>query len=86
MADFFKCGIHNFSTNDGELWDKHCSDMEHEYDLHINCANGCGKKLHIKPKQKLSKESFGIPRGYVCNDCVDKVKTVPEIKEAGENN
>jgi len=81
--DTFQCGVHDFSTNDIIKWEEHCSVMEHEYDLHINCSNGCGKKLHIKPKQKLSKESYGVPRGYVCSDCKDKIQTVPEIKEGG---
>lgn len=85
MGDIFQCGPHNFSTNDIEKWDEHCAELDHEYDLHTNCANGCGKKLHIKPKQKLSKESNRIPRGYVCTDCKIKIQNVPEIKEPGEN-
>jgi len=84
MADIFQCGIHDFSTDDIILWDKHCAEIDHEYDLHIKCSNGCGKKLHIKPSQKVSEKSYGIPRGYVCSDCKDKVQTVSEIKEAGE--
>ena len=80
----FKCGIHDFSTNDVEKWYKHEAELEHEYDLHILCANGCGTKLHIKPKQKISKESRGIPRGYVCKDCKSKIVDVPEIKEASQ--
>lgn len=84
MVDTFQCGVHDFSTNDPILWDEHCAELEHEYDLHIKCAGGCGKKLHIKPKQKLAKESYGIPRGYVCADCKPKIQSVPEIKEAGE--
>jgi len=85
LADkIFKCGTHDSSTDSITEWDKHCEENEHEYDLHINCANGCGKKLHIKPNQKLSKKSYGIPRGYVCEDCKDKVQAVQEIKEAGE--
>ena len=84
MGDIFQCGLHDFSTSNFKKWDEHCAELEHEYDLHIDCSNGCGKKLHIKPKQKLAKESGGIPRGYVCTDCKSKVQTVPEIKEAGE--
>ena len=84
MPNICRCGVHDFSTEDIEKWAEHCAEIDHEYDLHINCANGCGKKLHIKPNQKLSKESYGIPRGYVCEDCKDNVQTVPEIKEAGE--
>lgn len=80
----FKCGVHDFSTDDIIQWDKHCAQLEHEYDVHTNCSNGCGVKIHIKPKQKLSKESYGITRGYVCNNCKDKIKSVPEIKEASE--
>ena len=84
MADAFVCGLHNFSTNDIISWDKHCAELDHEYDLHVNCSNGCGAKLHIKPKQKLSVESKRIPRGYLCAECKNTVKNAPEIKEAGE--
>jgi DNA-directed RNA polymerase subunit RPC12/RpoP len=85
VTDTFQCGLHNFSTTDITKWDEHCAETDHEYDLHINCANGCGTKLHIKPNQKVSKESNRIPRGYVCSDCKDLVQTVPEITEAGES-
>lgn len=84
MAGNFKCGVHDFSTDDPVKWDEHIATEEHEYDLHISCNGGCGTKLHIKPKQTVSKESKRIPRGYLCNDCKEKVKDVPEIKEAGE--
>ncbi len=80
----FKCGLHDFSTSNPTEWDKHCSELEHEYDVHIACANGCGTKLHIKPNQKLTADANRIPRGYLCKDCKEKVKDVPEIKEAGE--
>lgn len=80
----FKCGIHEFSTSDPEKWDKHMAEFEHEYDLHIPCANLCGKSLHLKPKQKLSPLANRVPRGYLCPDCKEKVKEAPEIKEAGE--
>lgn len=84
MTGTFVCGVHNFSTNDIKLWDIHCEELEHEYDLHTNCSNGCGAKLHIKAKQKLSVESKRIPRGYLCVKCKGKIKDVQEIKEAGE--
>lgn len=84
MANTFSCGVHNFSTNNIGEWDEHLDEVEHEYDLHIPCANGCGVKLHIKPKQTVSKAAKRIPRGYLCNDCKEKVKDAPEIKEAGE--
>jgi len=84
MVGTFVCGVHDFSTDDIKSWDKHCAELEHEYDLHINCSNGCGVKLHIKPKQKLSAESKRIPRGYLCADCKSTIKDVVEIKEAGE--
>ena len=84
MPDIFKCGIHDFSTNDITESDKHFAELEHEYDLHIPCANLCGKKIHIKPKQKLDVKAGRIPRGYLCKDCQEKVKTAPEIKEAAE--
>lgn len=77
--DIFKCGIHDFSTNDIKKWDEHCLELEHEYDLHMEC--GCGEKIHIKPKQTLSIQSRRIPRGYLCVSCREKVKTVPEIME-----
>lgn len=80
----FQCGLHDYTTDDIISWDKHCAELEHEYDLHIECANKCGKKLHIKPKQKLSIQSKRIPRGYLCNECRIKVQNVTEIKEAGE--
>lgn len=56
----------------------------HEYILHIDCATGCGKKLHIKPKQKVSKESKRVPRGYMCSDCKKNVQDVEEINVTGE--
>lgn len=79
----FKCGLHNFTTDNIEKWDKHCSSKSHEYNLRILCANSCGKTIHIKPTQKVS-NSNRVPRGYLCNDCKKKVQNVPEIKEAGE--
>ena len=80
----FKCGLHNFSTDSPIKWDEHCSKLDHEYDVHIPCANKCGNKIHIKPKQKLSADANRIPRGYLCKDCKNKVKDVTEIKEEGE--
>lgn len=79
----FSCGIHDFSTADPVEWDKHCAEVEHEYDLHTDCANLCGNKIHVKPKQKLAMEAGRIPKA-LCKECQEKVKTVPEIKEAGE--
>lgn len=79
----FHCGIHKFSTADLVEWDKHCAKEEHEHDLHTLCANLCGNKIHVKPKQKLSVEAGRIPTA-LCKDCQEKVKKVPEIKEAGE--
>lgn len=85
MADkIFKCGTHDFSTDNIAEWDKHCAEIEHDYDLHIPCANLCGNKIHIKPNQKLAAEAGRIPRGHLCKECQSKVQTVPEIKEAGE--
>lgn len=84
MEISFQCGSHDFSTDNLTKWDEHCAEFEHEYDLHIDCSNNCGKKLHIKPNQKLSVKSNRIPRGYVCSDCKVKVQSVPEIKESGE--
>lgn len=84
MDATFECSTHDFTTTSLDKWDNHCAEIDHEYDLHVSCANGCGKKLHIKPIQKLSKEARRIPRGYVCNDCKDKISNVSEIKEAGE--
>jgi len=81
----FQCSVHDFSTDDISTWDKHCAEYEHEYDLHTICANGCGTKIHIKPKQKLSVQAKRIPRGYVCADCKDKINHVEEIKEAGQS-
>lgn len=80
----FSCGLHGYSTDSPEEWDKHCAELEHEFDLHIECATGCGEKLHIKPNQKLSPSANRIPSGYLCPDCKNKVQDVPEIKEAGE--
>lgn len=80
----FKCGLHDYSTSTPTEWDEHCAEFDHEYDVHIACANNCGNKLHIKPKQKLSSDANRIPRGYVCVDCKDLVETVTEIKEDGE--
>ncbi len=80
----FDCGLHKFSTDDIVKWDKHCAELEHEYDSRVDCAGLCGAKLHIKPKIKLAPEAGRIPRGFVCNDCKEKINTVPEINEAGE--
>jgi len=80
----FDCGIHDFSTNDPEEWDKHCAELEHEYDSHIECTGECGEKLHIKPKVKLTPKAGRSPKGFVCKECKIKIDTVPEIKEAGE--
>jgi len=82
MADIFQCGLHDFSTNDIIKWDEHCEGLEHEYDLHTECD--CGVLLHVKPKQKVSKQSKRIPRGYKCKECQQKVIDAPDIKEAGE--
>jgi len=78
----FKCGVHDFSTDDIKKWDEHCNENEHEYDLHDECE--CGEPLHIKPKQKLGPKAKRIPRGFKCNECMKKAKVAPEIKEAGE--
>jgi len=78
----FKCDVHDFSTDDITQWDEHCSEFEHEYDLHTECE--CGDTIHIKPKQKISLKSKRIPRGYKCEECKKKVADAPEIKEAGE--
>jgi len=80
MGDnIFKCGIHNFSTDNLKKWDKHYAEFEHEYDLHIDCAAKCGEKLHIKPKQKLGFAAKRIPRGYMCDECKKKVNDVSHI-------
>lgn len=81
LKGIFKCDIHNFSTDDITLWDKHCAEIEHEYDLRAYCATGCGEKIHIKVTQKLSIKSGRIPRGYMCSNCRDKVPNITEIDE-----
>lgn len=80
-SDTFKCGIHDFSTNDITKWDTHCAKKEHEYDVHTTCANKCGKKIHIKVTQKLAADANRIPRGYMCSDCKEKVQNVEIIEE-----
>ncbi len=80
----FDCGIHDFSTNDQTEWDKHCVELEHEYDSHIDCTGLCGEKLHIKPNIKLAPEAGRSPKGFTCKSCKEKIDTVPEIKEAGD--
>lgn len=80
----FDCSLHDFTTDSPKVWDEHCAEFEHEYDLHIPCANLCGNKIHIKPNQKLAAEANRIPRGHLCKDCQEKAPNVPEIKEAGE--
>lgn len=79
----FSCGLHDFSTANPAEWDKHCAEVEHEYDLHTPCANLCGNNIHVKPQQKLAIEAGRIPKA-LCKECQEKVKTVPEILEAGE--
>lgn len=82
MADkIFKCAIHDFSTDTIAKMDKHCEEVEHEYDLRVDCATGCGKKIHIKVKQKLSVKSGRIPRGYMCKECREKAINPTEISE-----
>lgn len=83
-GDTFKCNLHDFSCSDITKWDEHCAELEHEYDLHIPCANLCGHQIHILPKQKIAKEARRIPRGYLCDDCKKKVKDAKAIKEPGE--
>ena len=80
--DIFKCGAHDFSTDDISIWDKHCAENDHEYDLHTECE--CGKPIHVKAKQKLGLNAKRIPRGYKCDECKKNVADAPEIKEAGE--
>ena len=80
----FDCGIHGFSSNDPDEYDKHMAEVEHEYDSHIDCTGLCGAKLHIKPNMKLATEELRSPKGFVCPECKVKIDTVPEIKEAGE--
>jgi len=80
----FRCGLHDFQTEKPDEWDKHCAEIEHEYDTHTPCAGKCGKKLHIQPKQKLSPEAMRSPQGQLCKECLSKMPNVPEIKEAGE--
>ena len=77
----FKCGIHDFSTDDINKSDKHYAEIEHEYDLQTECATGCGKKIHIIVKQKLSIKSGRIPRGHMCKDCRKKVPDIIDINE-----
>ena len=80
MSDgLFKCGTHDFSTNDIVQWDKHCAELEHEYDVKTEC--NCGKKIHLKPKLKLSPKAKRIPRGLMCDDCKKSLMDVSEIKE-----
>ena len=83
-SDIFKCDLHDFSTSDIEKYDKHCAELEHEYDLHTPCANLCGHQIHILPKQKLDPAARRIPRGYLCDDCKKKVKDAKAILEPGE--
>jgi len=80
----FDCGIHKFSSNDPDEYDKHMAEVEHEYDSHIDCTGLCGAKLHIKPNMKLSPEAGRSPKGFVCPGCKVKIENVPEIKEASE--
>ena len=77
----FQCGLHSFSTDDISKWDKHCASKEHEYDLRTTCANKCGKKIHLKVKQKVSLDAHRIPRGYMCSDCKKKVQSAEIIEE-----
>lgn len=77
----FQCGPHDYTTNDIVKWDKHCAELEHEYDLRIECATKCGKKIHIKVTQKLSTKAGRIPRGYMCKDCRGKVPNIIDINE-----
>ena len=70
---------HNFKTDDIKKLDQHFAEYEHEYDLKIKCAS-CTKKIHIKPVIKLNPNSRRIPRGFVCNECKDKIKNTKEVK------
>ena len=78
--------LQNSSEERDKLKKKLCEKLDlSKYDVHIDCANKCGTKLHIKPKQKLGVESNRIPRGYVCSNCKDKIENITEITEAGES-
>lgn len=80
MADgLFKCGPHKFETNDINKWDEHMAELEHEYDVHTECQ--CGKKIHLKPKLKLSPKAKRIPQGLMCDDCRKSMSNVSEIKD-----
>ncbi len=81
MVDNFQCGLHDFSTSNIEKWDEHCAKKDHEYDLHVPCANKCGKKIYLKVKQKVAVDSNRIPRGYVCVDCKKKIQNVEILEE-----
>lgn len=80
----FHCDLHDFSTDDILQWDKHCAELEHEYDIQTECATGCGEHIHIKVTQKLSTKSGRIPRGYMCKDCRGKVPNIIEISEESQ--
>lgn len=83
-GDIFKCGKHDFSTSDITKWDAHCKEFEHTYDLHDNCACGCGEQIHVLPRTKLDPSARRIPRGHMAEKCKVKIKEVEKIKEPGE--
>ena len=80
----FSCGTHDFSTNNLDKYDDHMAELEHEYDVHIECANMCGKRIHIKVTQKLAKSARRIPRGYLCESCKSKVQNAVIIEEEAQ--
>lgn len=82
--DIFKCERHDFSTSDIKLWDKHCAEVPHQYDLHDDCACGCGTEIHVMPEQTLDPSARRIPRGQMDEGCMARLKSAEKIKEAGE--
>ena len=83
-SDIFKCERHEFSTSDIKLWDKHCAEVPHQYDLHDKCACGCGQSIHILDETKLDPSARRIPRGHMADACKVKIKNAEKIKEPGE--
>lgn len=83
-SDIFKCDPHNFSTSDIKEWDKHLLQVEHQHDLHDNCACGCGQPIHVIVSTKLSPAAKRIPRGQMKTECTAKIKAAQHIKEDGE--
>ena len=67
----FKCGVHDFETENLEEWDEHAATVKHEYTYVGECV-ACGKDGTYR---YTGLHARGKPHRGVCQDCkADLVK------------